>query len=97
MTILFGEPMAATSTAVQVRQKVEELSCAYFDSRKPRRNPLGEYFIRAAQEHWRRPAIADTSGKALAYGETLAAALALTGKLEGLLMKSPFDKANNGG
>jgi acyl-[acyl-carrier-protein]-phospholipid O-acyltransferase/long-chain-fatty-acid--[acyl-carrier-protein] ligase len=85
VTILFGTPMAATSTAVQVRQKVEELSCAYFESRKPRRKPLGEYFICAAKSNWGRAAVADTSGKALTYGRTLAGALTLAGRLDSLL------------
>lgn len=85
VSILFGAPMPATSTAVEVRQAVMELSCAYFDSRKERRKPLAEYFIRSARENWSRRAIADTSGKALSYGRTLAGALALAGKLEPLL------------
>ncbi len=40
-----------------------ELSCDYFDSRKPRRRALGELFAETARENWRRPAIADTSGR----------------------------------
>ena len=82
VTILFGAPMPATSPAVEVRQRVAELSCDYFDSRKESRRPLPEYFIRAARENWGRRAIADTSGKELSYGRTLAGALALAGKLE---------------
>lgn len=85
VSILFGKPMPATSTAMEVRQKVAELSCDYFDSRKPRRRPLAEYFIRAARENWGRRAVADTSGKALSYGRTLAGGVALAGKLEGVL------------
>src|SRR6185369_3372661 len=69
-------------TAMEVRQAVMELSCDWFQSRKPRRKPLGEYFAAAAREHWDRWAIADTSGKSLTYGRTLAGALALAGKLE---------------
>jgi acyl-[acyl-carrier-protein]-phospholipid O-acyltransferase / long-chain-fatty-acid--[acyl-carrier-protein] ligase len=82
VTILFGKPMPAASHAVEVRQQVAELSCDYFDSRKPSRKPLVEYFIRSARANWRRQAVADTSGKALSYGRTLAGALALAGKLE---------------
>jgi len=80
--ILFGSPLPATSSAMEVRQAVMELSCDWFESRKPRRKPLGEYFIDTAKEHWSRPAVADTSGKALTYGHTLTGALALAGKLE---------------
>lgn len=85
MTILFGTPMPATSTAMEVRQAVMELSCDYFDSRKPRRRPLEQYFIQAARQNWGRRAVADTSGKSLTYGRTLAGAVALAGKLEGML------------
>jgi acyl-[acyl-carrier-protein]-phospholipid O-acyltransferase / long-chain-fatty-acid--[acyl-carrier-protein] ligase len=92
MTILFGEPMPSTSTAMEVRQRVSELSCDYFDSRKTLRRPLEQYFIQSARQNWRRKALADSSGKALTYGRTLAGALALTGKLEQLLVKSPFGK-----
>jgi len=85
VTILFGTPMLATSSAMEVRQQVAELSCAYFDSRKSQRRPLEEHFVRTARAHRRRRAVADTSGKALTYGDTLVAALALGKKLEALL------------
>ena len=85
MTILFGKPMPSTSTAMQVRQKVSELSCDCFESRKPQRRPLEQYFIQSARQNWGRKAVADTSGKSLTYGRTLAGAVALAGKLEGML------------
>ena len=85
VTILFGEQMPATSSAVEVRQKVMELSCDYFESRKPRRRPLGSYFIEAARQNRRRRAISDTSGKSLTYGRALAATLALEKKLAPLI------------
>ncbi|MBK5274877.1 MAG: acyl-[ACP]--phospholipid O-acyltransferase [Desulfuromonadales bacterium] len=89
VTILFGTPMPASSTAMQVRQAVMELSCDYFDSRKERRRPLEQYFIQAARQNWGRQAIADTSGKSLTYGRTLAGAVALAGKLEKQIPPSP--------
>jgi acyl-[acyl-carrier-protein]-phospholipid O-acyltransferase/long-chain-fatty-acid--[acyl-carrier-protein] ligase len=89
VSILFGEPMPATSTAVEVRQRVMELSCDYFESRKPHRQPLGGYFIEAARQNWGRRAVSDTSGKSLTYGRTLVAALALRKKLENLLPLPP--------
>ena len=90
VSIHFGEAMPAGSLAVEVRQKVAELSCDYFDSRKPGRKPLASCFIRSARENWRRPAIADTSGKTLSYGRTLAAAIALAGKLESAIGKEAY-------
>jgi len=99
MTVLFGTPMPATSTAMEVRQAVMELSCDYFDSRKPRRRSLEQYFIQAARQNWRRRAIADTSGKSLNYGRTLAGAVALAGKLEQILVKNlpPLQGEGRGG
>ncbi|QEM67310.1 acyl-[ACP]--phospholipid O-acyltransferase [Geobacter sp. FeAm09] len=85
MTIIFGKPMPSTSTAMEVRQRVSELSCDYFDSRKPRRRPLEQYFIQSARLHWKRKAVADTSGRTLTYGHTLTGAVALAGKLEGTI------------
>ena len=82
VSIIFGAPMPATSTALEVRQAVMQLSCDWFESRKPDRCPLGEQFVRSAKRNWGRQAIADTSGKTLTYGHTLAGALALAGKLE---------------
>ncbi|WP_129128070.1 acyl-[ACP]--phospholipid O-acyltransferase [Geomonas oryzae] len=85
VTILFGDPMPAKSLAVEVRQKVAELSCDYFASRKEQRRPLPEYFIRTARRYWGRRAIADTSGKNLSYGRTLTSAVALAGKLDEMI------------
>ena len=85
VTILFGKPMPSTSTAMDVRQKVAELSCDYFDSRKPHRRPLEEYSIRSARQNWRRKAMADSSGRTLTFGHALAGAVALAGKLKASL------------
>ena len=96
MTILFGKPMPPTSSAMEVRQKVAELSCDYFDSRKPRRLPLEQYLIQSARQNWKRRAIADSSGKALSYGRTLAGAVALAGKLEKILANNPLPPGGGG-
>lgn len=92
MTIHFGTPLPSTSKARDVRQKVAELSCDSFDVRKPLRQPLEQHFIRSARQNWRCRAIADSSGKELTYGRTLAGAVALAGKLEALTTPSPFTK-----
>ena len=90
MTIHFGAPMPSTSTAMEVRQKVAELSCDSFDARKPLRQPLEQYFIHSARQNWGRTAVADSSGKELTYGRTLAGAVALAGKLERQIPPAPF-------
>lgn len=85
VTLLFGPPLPAESSAHAVRRAVMELSCAWFDARKPRRRALGELFAGTARENWRRPALADTSGRALSYGESLVAAAVLARRLRPLL------------
>lgn len=89
VTIIFGALMPSSATAMEVRQQVAELSCDYFDSRKERRRPLEQYFIQSARQNWSRKAIADTSGKELSYGRTLAGAVALAAKLERQIPPSP--------
>ncbi|MDD2272514.1 MAG: acyl-[ACP]--phospholipid O-acyltransferase [Desulfuromonadaceae bacterium] len=89
MTIHFGTPLPSTSTAMEVRQKVAELSCDSFDVRKPLRLPLEQHFIRSARQNWRRKAVADSSGKELTYGRTLAGAVVLAGKLEKQIPPGP--------
>lgn len=85
VTLLFGPALPAASSAQEVRRAVMELSCAWFDARKPRRKSLGELFAGTARENWRRPAIADTGGRSLKYGESLMAALMLARRLRPLL------------
>lgn len=97
VSIMFGTPMPATSTALEVRQAVMQLSCDWFESRKPGRRPLGEQFVRSAKRNWNRRAVADTSGKALSYGRILAGTLALAGKLKEILSESPSEKGGLGG
>ena len=95
--ILFGAPLPATSTALQVRQAVTELSCDYFDSLKPARRPLADYFLHTARANRGRRAIADSSGRALSYGDTLTATLALAKKLEAVLASAGSDSTRPSG
>jgi acyl-[acyl-carrier-protein]-phospholipid O-acyltransferase/long-chain-fatty-acid--[acyl-carrier-protein] ligase len=81
VTIAFGEPLAAGSSAHEVRRAVMELSGAWFDSRKSQRRSLGEHFVETARQNWRRRAIADTGGRRLTYGQALIASRILAKKL----------------
>ena len=82
ISILFGGPMPATSSATEVRCAVLELSARLFDLRKSRRRSLPAMFVRTARRHWGKQAIADTTGKTLKFGQTLTAAIALANELE---------------
>ncbi|MCP4453837.1 MAG: AMP-binding protein, partial [Planctomycetes bacterium] len=81
VSIHFGKPMPSTSAAFEVRQKVKELSCDYFNDRMHKNGTLPVQFIRSARRHWSRPCVADVTGKDLTYGRTLISAILLSEKL----------------
>jgi len=84
VSIHFGKAMPATSSAVEIREAVMELSCDYFNSLKSQRKSLGELFVRSARENWSGRCIWDPAGKKLNYGRTLAAAIALGTEIDKL-------------
>ncbi len=84
VSVHFGEPMSPDSSADQIRQKVAELSCDYFDEIKHLRRPLAEHFVRQARRNWRKRCMADSDGNRLNYGRALVSAIALTDQLREL-------------
>ncbi len=82
VSVHFGKPMSADSTARQIRQEVLELSCDWLDSRKPQRLSLAQTFVKVARGNWKRPCIVDTTGKKLTYGQTLIASIAFAKKYQ---------------
>jgi len=84
VTVLFGKPLPPTTPVFEVRQAVMELSCDYYQDRKPARRSLGEMFAKSAHANWEQLAMTDAAGKRLTYGKLLCGALALAGKLRGL-------------
>jgi len=80
VTVVFGKPMPNDSSVVAVRERVRELgSDAWKHHRKYQ--PLGEIFVRSAWKYAKRPCFADTT-RELNYGETIKAAVALSGVLK---------------
>lgn len=85
VTVLFGKPMLpSTATVNDVRLAVTELSCDYYQDRKPLRRPLGEAFAKSAHANWMRVAMTDGAGKRLTYGHLLTGTLALAAKLRAM-------------
>jgi acyl-[acyl-carrier-protein]-phospholipid O-acyltransferase/long-chain-fatty-acid--[acyl-carrier-protein] ligase len=82
VTVLFGKPMPAASTAAEIRHAVIELSADYFESKKRSCISLGEAYIISARRNWKAHAISDTSGKSLTYGMALAGSLTLSVKIK---------------
>ena len=77
VTVSFGKPMAADSSAPQVRQAVMELGSDAAQLRKHPDNLLHKRFIKTAKRRWFRFCMADSTGKELNYGKTLTASLLL--------------------
>ncbi|MHC4637243.1 MAG: acyl-[ACP]--phospholipid O-acyltransferase [Planctomycetota bacterium] len=82
INIHFSKPMPAHSSAEQVRLKVSELSCDYFDSLKTDCRCLSYQFVRVARKNWESRCISDTTGKKLNYGQTLIKSIALAQEIE---------------
>jgi len=71
VSVIFGKPMQSTSSAVDVRNAILELSCEYFNDRKSQRKPLSTMLVKSLRRNWRKTAVADSSGKILTNGEVL--------------------------
>jgi acyl-[acyl-carrier-protein]-phospholipid O-acyltransferase/long-chain-fatty-acid--[acyl-carrier-protein] ligase len=63
VTVSFGTPMESASTAVEVRQAVQELESAAWAQHGKRLRPLPYSFIRTARRHPFRLAVADGNGR----------------------------------
>jgi acyl-[acyl-carrier-protein]-phospholipid O-acyltransferase/long-chain-fatty-acid--[acyl-carrier-protein] ligase len=83
VTVSFGPPMPAASTAFEIRSRVMELGAEAFQYRLEDRMTLPENFWREARRHPRKFCIADSSGRRLNYGLTIGSAVAIAHKLRG--------------
>jgi acyl-[acyl-carrier-protein]-phospholipid O-acyltransferase/long-chain-fatty-acid--[acyl-carrier-protein] ligase len=77
VTVSFGAPLPASTTAEQARQAIMELGSAAFTQRRTRRDFLPLRFIAMARRQWWRFCMADSTGKTLTYGKTLSGSLLL--------------------
>ena len=97
VTVSFGAPLAATASAHQVRQAIQELSADAAAHRATRADTLSRRFLKSARSNWGHFAMADSTGRQLTYGEAatgaalFGAALASEtreGEMVGLLLPS---------
>ncbi len=77
VTIVFGRPLPPNTPPHAVRQAVMELSCDYFESRKPLHRSLAAMFIHRARRKWNHPGPDDTFGVSMTWGRALVGAVAL--------------------
>ncbi|MCK5225721.1 MAG: AMP-binding protein, partial [Planctomycetes bacterium] len=84
VSIHFGKAMPAESSVSEIRQKVAELSCDYFNSLKSPKRSLVNHFVRSARKNWSRRCISDSIGKNLNYGQTLVSAMSIAERINKL-------------
>jgi len=75
VTVSFGNPMPASSSAHEVRQAIQELASDAAAHAKSSGDVLDRRFVRTAKKNWSRFAMADSSGRELTYGKALIASL----------------------
>ena len=84
VSIHFGKPMPADSSVNQIRQKVTELSCEYFESLNVPKRSLVNQFVKSARKNWRKRCISDSIGSRLNYSQTLMRTIALSEQIENI-------------
>jgi acyl-[acyl-carrier-protein]-phospholipid O-acyltransferase/long-chain-fatty-acid--[acyl-carrier-protein] ligase len=82
VTVSFGKPMPATSTATEVRRAVQELQSEAFMHRRKRMVTLDASFVRSARMHPRRFLAADGRTPKLRFGAALTKTIFLARRLK---------------
>ncbi len=75
VTVSFGNPMPANSTAHEVRQAIQELAAEATAHRQTAGDTLPRRLIGSARRNWSHFAMADTTGRELTYGRMLTGGL----------------------
>ena len=75
VTVSFGRPMPANSTAHEVRQAIQELGAEAAAHRQTAADTLPRRLIRTARRNWGQFAMAGTAGRELTYGRVLTGGL----------------------
>jgi acyl-[acyl-carrier-protein]-phospholipid O-acyltransferase/long-chain-fatty-acid--[acyl-carrier-protein] ligase len=78
VTVSVGEPMEPTSTAFDVRRRIEELASEAFRHRLEERRPLPVEWVRRCKRWRGRRLMADTTGADLSCGEALVRSVLLS-------------------
>jgi acyl-[acyl-carrier-protein]-phospholipid O-acyltransferase/long-chain-fatty-acid--[acyl-carrier-protein] ligase len=86
VSIAFGKPMPATSSAIEVRLAIQKLSADCSIARNVERRPVHRQFVAMAARHPFRSCLIDpTSQRTFRCGETLAGAWILARKLRPII------------
>ena len=84
VTVSFGKPMPATSTAHEVREAVQALNTDAWRHRRSRMRPLHRAFVNTARRHPLRFAMADALVPRLSFGGALVRTVFLARRLKPL-------------
>jgi acyl-[acyl-carrier-protein]-phospholipid O-acyltransferase/long-chain-fatty-acid--[acyl-carrier-protein] ligase len=82
VTVSFGSPMPPTTTAVAVRQAVQELQAPAFEQRKRRMKPLDAAFVRTARRFPFRFMMADGKTPGTSFGSALTKTIYIARRLQ---------------
>ncbi len=78
VTVSFGAPLPAGTTAQEAREAILELSSEAVDHRRAAGDLLPLRFLKTAKRRWLSFCMADSSGRELSYGNSLIASLLLS-------------------
>jgi acyl-[acyl-carrier-protein]-phospholipid O-acyltransferase/long-chain-fatty-acid--[acyl-carrier-protein] ligase len=81
VTVSFGQPMPATSSAIEVRAAVQELNTAAFEMRKPHMKTLDRAFVCAARQRPFQFFMADGKTERVTLGSALSKAVYIARRL----------------
>ena len=83
VTVSFGKPMPAQSTAIAVRARVQELQADAFQLRKRRMKTLDRAFVETARRHPLQFFAADAKTERISFGSALAKTMFIARRLRG--------------
>jgi acyl-[acyl-carrier-protein]-phospholipid O-acyltransferase/long-chain-fatty-acid--[acyl-carrier-protein] ligase len=84
VAVTFGAPMPPTAPPMEVRQAVQELQSEAWAMRKGRMQTLHCAFIQTARCNWSRPAMADSTGASVTFGQALTRTIFIARRLQPL-------------
>jgi acyl-[acyl-carrier-protein]-phospholipid O-acyltransferase/long-chain-fatty-acid--[acyl-carrier-protein] ligase len=90
VTVSFGKPMPAASTAIEVRAAVQELQASAFERRKLGMKSLDRAFVSTARRHPLRFMMADGKYPKVTFGSALTKTLFIAGRLRSRIGAQPM-------
>ncbi|MGA9670012.1 MAG: acyl-[ACP]--phospholipid O-acyltransferase [Terracidiphilus sp.] len=90
VTVTFGNHMASTSTALEVRSEVQELQATAFERRRQGMRTLDRSFVRSARLHPFRFMMADGKYPKVSFGSALVKTMFIANRLKHQIGREPM-------